>query len=123
MRRGEIWMADLGEPVGHEQGLRRPVLILNDQAWLDSAPPVITILPFTRTRRGRPTHVEVEPGRSGLKETSYAKCEDVRSISPLRLSRRFGYVDPPVLASVERTLRRLLALQTRPERSRPATTG
>ena len=103
-------MADLGEPVGHEQRLRRPVLILNDQAWLDSGPPVITVVPFTRTRRAQPTHVEVEPGTSGLKETSYAKCEDIRSISPLRLTRRFGYVYDVALASVERNLRRLLAL-------------
>lgn len=103
-------MADLGDPVGHEQGLRRPVLVISDQAWLDSGPPVIMIVPFTRTRRGRPTHVEIEPGTSGLKETSYAKCEDIRSISPLRLTRRYGYVDEVALASVERNLRRLLRL-------------
>jgi mRNA interferase MazF len=103
-------MADLGQPVGHEQGLRRPVLILNDQLWLDSDPPVITVVPFTRTRRGRPTHVEVEPGTSGLKEISYAECEDIRAISPLRLTRRFGSVDDVALASVERNVRRLLGL-------------
>lgn len=110
MRRGEIWLADLGEPVGHEQGLRRPVLILSAQLWLDSGPPVVIVVPFTRTRSGRPSHVEVEAGPSGLKETSYAKCEDVRSISPLRLTHRFGHADTVALTSVERTLRRLLDL-------------
>lgn len=103
-------MADLGEPVGHEQGLRRPVLLLNDQAWLDSAPPVITAVPFTRTRRGWPTRVEIERGTSGLREASYLKCEDARSISPLRLIRRIGHVDEVALASVERIVRRLLGL-------------
>ena len=61
-------MANLGEPVGPEQGLRRLVLILNAQPWLDSHPSVVTVIPFTRTRRDRPTHVEVEPGSSGQKE-------------------------------------------------------
>ena len=103
-------MADLGDPVGHEQALRRPVLVISGQAWLDSRPSVIMVVPFTGTRRGRPTHVEVEPGVSGLKATSYAKCEDLRSISPLRLTRRYGDVDEIALASVERTLRRLLRL-------------
>lgn len=106
-------MADLGDLVGREQGARRPVLILNDQAWLDSRPPVVAVVPFTRTRRDWPTHVEVEPGASGLQATSYAKCEDLRSVSPLCLTRRFGRVDPPALASVERNLRRLLGLSQR----------
>ncbi|MGH9246764.1 MAG: type II toxin-antitoxin system PemK/MazF family toxin [Acidimicrobiales bacterium] len=110
MTRGDIWMADLGEPVGHEQRLRRPVLILNDQAWLDSRPPVVAVVPFTRTRRDRPTHIEVEPGVSGLRDTSYAKCEDIRSVSPRRLTRRYGRVDEAVLSAVERNLRRLLGL-------------
>ncbi|MBE3001466.1 type II toxin-antitoxin system PemK/MazF family toxin [Nocardiopsis sp. HNM0947] len=110
MRRGEIFMADLGEPVGHEQALRRPVLLVNAQPWLDSRPPVVTALPLTRTRRPDPTHVEIEPGASGLKEISYVKCEDLRAISPVRLERRFGHVDEAVMLRVETILRRLLAL-------------
>ncbi|NYH53814.1 MULTISPECIES: type II toxin-antitoxin system PemK/MazF family toxin [Nocardiopsis] len=110
MRRGEIYMADLGDPIGHEQALRRPVLVVSAQPWLDSRPPVVTALPLTRTHRRSPTHVEVEPGASGLKETSYVKCEDLRAVSPLRLERRFGAVDELVLLRTDTILRRLLAL-------------
>ncbi|MGW9555248.1 type II toxin-antitoxin system PemK/MazF family toxin [Nocardiopsis sp. NPDC055551] len=110
MKRGEIHMADLGDPVGHEQGMRRPVLLVNAQLWLESHPPVVMAVPLTRTHRGSRTHVEIEPGSSGLKAISYAKCEDLRSISPERLGRRFGRVDDLVLFEVETVLRRLLAL-------------
>lgn len=110
MRRGDIWMADLGEPFGHEQGLRRPVLILSAQSWLDSRPPVVTVVPLTRSRRGWPTHVEIEPGASGLRAASYAKCEDIRSISPRRMTRRFGSADDESVLAAETILRRLLAL-------------
>ena len=110
MRRGEIYLADLGSPVGHEQSLTRPVLVLSAQPWLDSLPPVVTVVPLTRTRRESPTHVEVEPGDSGLRETSYIKCEDVRAISPLRLTRRIGHADDDVVLRVEVILRRLLGL-------------
>lgn len=103
-------MADLGEPVGHEYGLRRPVLIVSHQGWLDAQPPVVSVVPLTRTRRNWPTHVEIEPGISGLRSISYAKCEDIRTISPLRLTRRFGTADEVVMGSVERILRRLLGL-------------
>lgn len=110
MIRGEIHLADLGEPVGHEQSMRRPVVIISAQPWLDSAPPVVTVLPLTRTHRQSVTHVEVEPGASGLRQTSYVKCEDVRAISPQRLIRRMGAVDVVTLARAELALRRLLGL-------------
>lgn len=110
MRRGDIHLADLGEPVGHEQALVRPVLIVSAQPWLDSRPPVVMVVPLTRTPRGSPTHVEVEPGRSGLAATSYLKCEDLRAVSPARLGRRFGALEDTALLQVEIITRRLLGL-------------
>lgn len=105
-----MWLADLGDPVGHEEAHVRPVLLVNAQQWLDAHPPVVTAVPLSRTRRDAATHVEVAPGRSGLRATSYVRCEDVRSISPRRLERRFGEVEDVVLLRVETILRRLLAL-------------
>jgi mRNA interferase MazF len=71
---------------------------------------VVFAVPITRTRRGSPTHVEVEPGSSGLAATSYARCEDLRAISVDRLERRFGVLEDVTLLRVETILRRLLAL-------------
>ena len=99
-----------GRPVGHEQSLTRPVLVLSAQPWLDCTPPVVTVIPLTRARLESPTHVQVEPGDSGLRETSYITCEDVRAISPLRLGRRFGRAGDDVVLRVEVILRRLLGL-------------
>lgn len=110
MKRGGVYLADLGQPVGHEQGLRRPVILVSADPWLGSNPPVVAVVPLTRTRRQYTTHVEVERGRSGLQDVSYAKCEDVRSISPRRLLRPFGQVEPAALAQIDLILRRLLAL-------------
>lgn len=110
MKRGEIYMADLGEPIGHEQALRRPVLLVNAQPWLESRPPVVMALPLTRTHRPSATHVEIEPGSSGLKEVSYARCEDLRAMSPLRLERRFGSAEDTVMWRIDVILRRLLSL-------------
>jgi mRNA interferase MazF len=103
-------MADLGDPVGHEQALRRPVVLVNAQPWLESRPPVVMALPLTRTHRSDPTHVEIGPGSSGLKEISYVKCEDLRAISPLRLGRRFGSAEDAVMSRIDVILRRLLSL-------------
>jgi mRNA interferase MazF len=110
VRRGEIYLADLGQPQGHEQAFVRPVALVSSQPWLESSPPVVFAVPITRTPRDSPTHVEVEPGSSGLAATSYLKCEDLRAISVDRLERRFGVLDDVTLLRVETILRRLLSL-------------
>lgn len=108
--RGEVHLADLGDPIGHEQGLRRPVLVVSAEPWLSSNPPVIAVVPITRTFRARSTHVEITPGESGLRATSFVKCEDTRAISPLRLEHQLGRADDIVLARIDLILRRILGL-------------
>ena len=107
-RRGQIWLADFGLPVGHEQGKVRPALIVSADNWNGHAS-TVTVLPITRTRHDFPTRVEVEAAAgNGLDVTSYARCEDIRAISERRLVRALGRVDPVVMMSVSRTLRLLL---------------
>lgn len=104
-RRGDVWLIDLGEPLGHEQGWRRPGLVVSSDGWNRHAS-TCTVVPLTRTRHGLPTRVEVEPsGADGLQDTSYARCEDVRSISEERLVHRLGAVDGVTLARIATTLR------------------
>jgi mRNA interferase MazF len=71
---------------------------------------VVIVVPCTATRRGLPSHVEIEPGGSGLDDVSYAKCEDVKSVSDARLVTRLGSVVDETLFSIARALRFLLDL-------------
>ena len=71
---------------------------------------VVVAVPITTSRRGLPLHVEIEPGESGLSEVSYAKCEDVKSISIERLMRRFGAVPPETMHRLEISLRYIFEL-------------
>lgn len=109
-QRGEIWLVDFGEPVGHEQGYRRPAVIISDDRLNRSRAELAIVVPVTTSRRGLPSHVEIEPGDSGLKHSSYAKTEDVKSISTSRLSRRLGAVPPDRLNRIEHALRLILGL-------------
>lgn len=68
------------------------------------------MVPVTTAHRGLPLHVEVEPDGSGLDEVSYAKCEDVKSVSVERLAHRFGVVSPEVLDRIQHILRYLFEL-------------
>lgn len=109
-QRGEIWMVDFGDPVGHEQGYRRPAVVLSADRLNRSRAELVIVVPVTTTRRSLPSHVEIEPGESGLTHTSYAKTEDVKSVSTRRLIQRLGVIPPDRLHRTEHALRLLLEL-------------
>ena len=108
--RGEIWLVDFGEPVGHEQGYRRPAIVVSDDRMNRSRAGLAIVVPLTSTRRDLPSHIEIEPGLSGLRHTSYAKTEDVKSVSTSRLVRRLGILPTDRLNRAEQALRLLMGL-------------
>ncbi|MGA2469460.1 MAG: type II toxin-antitoxin system PemK/MazF family toxin [Solirubrobacteraceae bacterium] len=107
-RRGEVWLVDFGDPVGREQSGRRPAVIVSADPLNESRAGVVIVVPTTTTHRGLSSHVELEPGSSGLDEISYAKCEDVKSISDERLIARLGTVADAITFEIGRALRFLL---------------
>jgi mRNA interferase MazF len=108
--RGEVWLVDFGEPVGREQSGRRPAVVVSADPLNESQAGIVIVVPVTTTHRALPSHVELEPGESGLDEVSYAKCEDVKSVSERRLIGRLGAVNDAVLFQLARSLRFLLEL-------------
>jgi mRNA interferase MazF len=109
-RRGDVWLVDFGDPLGHEQAGRRPAVVISADPLNESRSGVLMVVPCTTVRRELPSHVEVDPGESGLDEVTYAKCEDLKSISERRLITRLGRVDPAVTFEIGRVLRFLLDL-------------
>ena len=109
-RRGEVWLVAFGGPVGHEQGWRRPAVVMSSDRLNDSAASLVIVVPVTSTRWGLPSHVEIESSGSGLSHASYAKAEDIKSISQKRLVTRYGLVDAQVMRQLELILRTLLEL-------------
>ena len=109
-RRADVWLVDFGDPVGREQSGRRPAVVVSADPLNASRAGVVIVVPVTTRHRNLPSHVEIEPGGSGLDEVSYAKCEDVKSVSERRLVGRLGAVDDEVAFRVGQALRFLLDL-------------
>ena len=110
VRRGEVWLVDFGDPVGSEQSGRRPAVVVSADRLNESRAGVVIVVPTTTALRGLPSHVEIEPNGSGLDEVSYAKCEDVKSVSTQRLIGRLGAVNDETTFQIARVLRFLLDL-------------
>jgi mRNA interferase MazF len=109
-RRGDIWLVDFGQPVGREQAGRRPAVVVSADALNDGPSGVVMVVPVTSARRGLPSHVEIDAGDSGLDDVSYAKCEDLKSVSDRRLISRLGVADVEAVFEMERAIRFLLDL-------------
>jgi mRNA interferase MazF len=108
--RGEIWLVDLDPTRGHEQAGRRPALVVSVDLFNHGPAGLVILIPLTTRERGIPFHVRLEAADSGLSQISFAKCEDVRSVSRERLLRRVGQVSGDTMALVEDRLRILLGL-------------
>ncbi len=108
--RGEIWLADFGEPLGREQGRTRPAVVVSTNRLNESRAGVLIVVPCTTTKRDLPSHIELDPAVAGLAEVSYAKCEDVRAISDKRLVVRIGDAPIDAMHDIGHSLRILLDL-------------
>ena len=108
--RGEVWLVDFGDPVGREQSGRRPAVVVSADPLNESRAGIVIVVPTTTTPRGLPSHVEIEPSASGLDDVSYAKCEDIKSVSEQRLIARLGSAPDTVMFTIGRGLRFLLDL-------------
>ena len=108
--RGEIWMLNLDPTRGHEQAGTRPALILSVDVFNAGPADLAIVLPITSRSKGVRSHVTIQPPEGGLSVVSYIKCEDIRSVSRVRLLKRLGNVAPKTMADVEDKLRILLQL-------------
>jgi len=109
-RRGQIWLVDLGAPIGREQAGLRPAVVVSDDELNDGPSGLVIVVPITSTRRGLPTHIELDEASAGLGDVSYAKCEDIKSVSDRRLVARLGTAPPTAMFAIERALRFLIRL-------------
>jgi mRNA interferase MazF len=108
--RGEVYDVDLGQPVGHEPAFTRPAVVVSVDLLNNGPGGLVVVVPISTAAYGLRSHVELDPGMSGLDHTSYARCDQRRVISTERLSSRRGMIAPEQMAAVDRALRFVLDL-------------
>ena len=110
--RGQVWWADLGEPTGSEPGFRRPVLIVQSDAFNRSR--LRTVLAVILTSNVRlvdaPGNVLVPAKVAGLPKDSVANVSQVITVDRDFLTEPAGQLRGQLLKDVENGLRLVLAL-------------
>ena len=96
---GDVLLADLDPVAGHEQGGRRPVLVLSGPSYNELRNEQLIVAAITSRQRGLPFHVAAGPD-CGLRTPGWVQSETVRAISAQRVISQLGRVRPEALAEV-----------------------
>src|SRR5580658_2034080 len=90
---GDLLLADLDPVAGHEQGGRRPVLVLSGTSYNSLRNAQLIVTAVTSRQRGLPFHVPIGAD-CGLSRESWVQAESVRAISAQRVIRQLGRARP-----------------------------
>ena len=112
MKRGEIWWADLGRPVGSSPGLRRPVLVLQRDEVNRSSLATVTVVTITGNRSvaGARGNVLLPGGSCGLADDSVVNVAQVVTVDRSQLDQRVGRVPASLIDLVSEGVAWFLAL-------------
>jgi mRNA interferase MazF len=89
---GDIWWADLGDPRGSEAGFRRPVVVVQGDAFNQSAIATVVAVPLTSTLRwaDAPGNVRLSARSTGLSRDSVANVSQIGALDRTVLTERVG---------------------------------
>ena len=111
-QRGELWWADLGKPRGSQPAYRRPVLIIQADAFNRSKLNTVVVASLTTNLNLAlaPGNVVCRPGATGLSENSVVNVSQLTTLDRRFLVERIGALSAHTLSQVEEGLRLALAL-------------
>jgi mRNA interferase MazF len=103
MKKGDLYWANLGEPIGNELGYRRPVIIVQSDLFNGSNIPTALIVPLTTNMSlsKAPGNIKFGAKEIGLKRDSVANVSQIISINRHRLDEYIGTLDPSIMFMVD----------------------
>lgn len=113
MRRGEIWWANLPPPAGSGPGMRRPVVVIQSNAFNDSAIATVVVAAITSNLAlsAAPGNVRINKSVSGLGKTSVINVSQVLTLDRGLLTERVKSLPEKVSNDLNNGLRLCLGLQ------------
>jgi mRNA interferase MazF len=110
--RGEIWSVDFSPSIGSEIKEQHPALIVSVDELNKSPWGLIVVCPITSFRKEKPfrLHVLISPPEGGIKHNSIIRCDQIKSVSIQRFSKKWGAVGENIIQEVDYILKKILNL-------------
>ncbi len=102
IKQGDVCWANLGDPTGSGPGYRRPVIVVQGDAFNRSTIRTAACVPLTSNLKwaGAPGNVELTARQTGLPKPSVANVSQIVALDRTILSPRVGQLSPAKLALV-----------------------
>jgi len=112
MIRGAVWWAELPDPVASEPGYRRPVVVIQSNAFNQSRIRTVIAVVLTSNLRlaEAPGNVLIPASDSGLPKDAVANVSQVITVDKGFLSERSGRLPARVMKELDSGLRLVLSL-------------
>ena len=112
LRRGDIWLADLGEPRGNAPAYHRPVLVVQDNHFNDSRLATVIVVSLTSNQAlaACPGNVVLSAAESGLDRDSVINITQLVTIDKDDLIDQVGAVAQATLEHIAHGLAMILGL-------------
>jgi mRNA interferase MazF len=115
IERGSLWWVDFGDiaaETGHKPAKRRPVLVIQSEAFNRSRLPTVTVAATTSNLQNAdfPGNVLLSAGSTGLPHDSVAKLTQIATLNRWELVERAGQVDHETMRRVDEAIRTTLAV-------------
>ena len=110
--RGEVWWADLPDPVASDPGGTRPVLVVQANPFNRSriATVLAVVITTNESLADSPGNVRLSSRDTGLKQPSVANVSQIITADRTFLRERIGRVRSETMARVESGLRLVVGL-------------
>ena len=91
---GEVWWADLGDPVGSTPAFRRPVVVVQSEAFTRSRIATVVCVSLTSAMKwaDAPGNIALKARSTGLDRDSVANVSQIVTLDRTQLDERVGKV-------------------------------
>lgn len=112
IERGDVWWAELDEPRGSEPGFRRPLVVVQSDAFNRSRIQTVVCVVLSSNLRlaAAPGNVVLAKRESGLPKDSVANVSQIVTVDRDVLTERVGKLPALVRERIDRGLRLVLGL-------------
>ncbi|HVR80789.1 MAG TPA: type II toxin-antitoxin system PemK/MazF family toxin [Luteimonas sp.] len=112
MKRGEIWWASLPGPVGSGPGFKRPVLVIQANAFNNSkiATVIVAVITSNLALAEAPGNLRISRSDSGLPQPSVVNVSQIITVDKSVLTAKVKALPTSAMAAVDEGVKLVLAL-------------
>ena len=112
VNRGQIWWADLPDPVASEPGYKRPVIVIQADEFNKSRINTIVVVAITSNVRlaDAPGNVSLPKSKSGLSKESVANVSQIFTVDKQFLVEKIGQLDNHTMQELDEGIALVLGL-------------